>query len=140
VLTALTRPALALALGFACAGPPTTHAFAFGRVGGNIAPYTVTIQQDGTVAATGPVNLSDAHRRVPAAVRRRLDALVRTTRFSTLPGRTLCPGSLPDYASSFVTVTSGTTRKRVLVRGSCNAAFEKLYHALAAAAGVRGNP
>ena len=135
--TALAISASALAFGLACGTPAQHHAFSFGRVGGNIAPYTVTIRADGTLSSTGPVRLAAPGARVSAAARNRLDRLVRTTRFSSLPARTLCPGSLPDFAGSFITVTTGSTEKRVIVRGSCNARFEKLYAALAAAAGVR---
>jgi hypothetical protein len=126
---------LALLLGGTA--PARQDTFAFGRTGGNIQPYTVTITARGVVTATGPVSLAHPGRKVAAATLRRLERLVQTTRFFSLPTLTLCPGSLPDFASSFLTVRAGSRHGRVVVRGTCSRRFATLYKALAAAAGVR---
>jgi hypothetical protein len=134
--TALALSTTILALLFGGAAPAQHDTFAFGRTGGNIRPYTVTISARGAVTASGPVR-RPAHRTVPAATLRRLERLVGITRFFTLPTLTLCPGALPDFASSFVTVRAGAHHRRVVVRGTCSPQFAKLYEALAVAAGVR---
>jgi hypothetical protein len=111
--------------------------FVFGRTGGNIRPYAVTIAPGGVVTATGPVRIAHPGRRVAAATLRRLERIVQTTKFFSQRTLTLCPGSLPDFASSFVTVKAGTRHRRVVVRGACSPRFESLYQALVAAVGVR---
>jgi hypothetical protein len=68
----------------------------------------------------------------PDAVHGLVD-LAKAEGFFRMPATTLCRGTLPDFAGSFVTV--GSTR--VSVRGSCNLRFSKLYAVLAAAAGVQ---
>lgn len=133
--TSLALSTTILALLFSGAAPAQHDTFAFGRTGGNIRPYTVTISVRGVVTAKGPVR--HARRKVPAAALRRLERLAAATRFFSLPKLTLCPGSLPDFASSFVTVKAAAHHRRVVVRGSCSPRFAKLYRALAAAAGVK---
>ena len=132
----LASVSVLLAVGFTCSSPAPRHTYAFGRVGGNIAPYTVDVHLDGTLSSSGPVRLANPSKSVPAATLRRLGLLVRSTGFSSLPARTTCAGALPDFAASFVTVKTGSTSKRVLVRGDCRPGFQRLYRALAAAAGV----
>jgi hypothetical protein len=133
--TALALSTVLLAFLSGGAAPAQHDTFAFGRTGGNIRPYTVAISTRGVVTSTGPVQ--PAHGTVPAATLRRLERLVTTTRFFALPALTLCAGSLPDFAASFVTVKAGAHHRRVVVRGSCSPRFTKLYEALAATAGVR---
>jgi hypothetical protein len=135
--TALPLSATILALLLGGVAPAQHDTFAFGRTGGNIRPYTVAISARGVVTATGPVRLAHPGRRVAAATLRQLEQIVKTTRFFSFPTLTLCPGSLPDFASSFVAVKSGTRHRRVVVRGTCSPRFASLYQALTAAAGVR---
>jgi hypothetical protein len=128
----LISAALALpAVGSASGG---TMSFAFGRTGGNIAPFTVTISSSGAVSAVGPVRPTITY--VSPATRARLAALVKTARFYNLPRTTRCHGALPDFASSFVTVRSASGSRRVLVHGDCSAGFSTLYRALAKAVGI----
>ena len=108
--------------------------FAFGRTGGNIAPFTVTISSSGAVRVTGPVE--PRVKVLGPAARARLAALVETTRFSTLPLTTRCRGALPDEASNFVTVRSAGVTRTVLVHGDCSKRFSRLYDALAGAVGI----
>jgi hypothetical protein len=102
--------------------------FTFGRDGGNLRPAHVTI------SATGVVRRDSAPtgRTVKAAALQDLEALARRERFSSMPVRSLCAGTLPDFSSRYVTFKGRT----VHVRGSCSARFNKLYGALSGAAGT----
>lgn len=108
--------------------------YAFGRTGGNIAPFTVTISSSGQVRVVGPVHPTvDV---VDPAVRARLARLVKTTGFFALPKTTRCKGALPDFASDVITVRLGSASRTVLVHGDCSPRFATLYRALGAAVGV----
>lgn len=109
--------------------------FELGRMGGNIEPFTVTIQTDGTIDHTGDVRLAYPGTQLSIARLAALMQLARTQRFWSLPHRTLCPGALPDVASLYVTIHTGTTRT-VIVRGGCKPRFTRVYRALASAATV----
>jgi hypothetical protein len=109
--------------------------YSFGRVGGNIAPFTIAVAADGSVSTTGfakPTKTRVAPRAMAA-----LAATVRAQHFFTLPATVRCSGALPDFASNFVVVRSGGRRHKVLVHGGCSTRFEKVYAALAAAVGIR---
>ena len=56
-----------------------------------------------------------------------LNRLAATTHFGALPLLTMCQGSLPDFATSFVRVGARTVR----VRGGCIPAYQRLFKALA---------
>ena len=113
---------------------PGAASFAFGRTGGNIAPFTVTISSSGAVRVNGPVE--PRVKVLGPATRARLAALVAATRFSTLPLTTRCRGALPDVASNFVTVRRAGSTRTVLVHGDCSSRFSRLYDALAGAVGI----
>lgn len=132
IVLIIASAALALpALGTAA---PGSTSFAFGRTGGNIAPFTVTISSTGTVTATGPVNPKVTT--VGPAARARLTRLVETTRFAALPATIHCNGALPDFASNFVTVRRAGTTDTVFLHGDCSKRFATLYNALAKAVGI----
>jgi hypothetical protein len=135
-LTAAVAASAAL-IGGASAGSATTHpSFKFGRVGGNIQPFTITIGRDGSVTSTGPVQ--PTKHQLTARTLARLAALASTEHFFALPQRVNCAGSLPDFAYRSLTVSTSPTRTRtVLVRGGCRPGYTSLYAALAAAVGVR---
>ena len=100
--------------------------FSFGRTGGNIIPFTVTIASSGRVQVSGPVH---AGRKTLTKVQ--LAALGRVAtkvRFSSLQGA-MCPRTLPDVASRFIRRGSRTVR----VHGACIAAYERFWNALSAA-------
>jgi hypothetical protein len=112
----------------------STAAFAFGRTGGNIEPFTVAIAANGTVTASGPArpskdNLEDADLA-------RLARVVGAQHFFSLPRSTSCPKILPDFAARFVTVRMHGASRRVLVRGDCSRRFSAVYAALAKAVGI----
>jgi hypothetical protein len=108
--------ALALAFGAQAAQASSTPTLAFGRSGGNIAPFTVTILSAGRVTAHGPVRLARPRLTLTADAVHGLVDLAKAEGFFRMPATTTCRGTLPDFASSFVAV--GSTR--VSVRGSCN--------------------
>lgn len=127
VSTALALPAIGSAA-------PGTTSFAFGRTGGNIAPYTITISNTGVVRTSGPVKPKVTI--VGAAARATLAALLKKTRFSSLPPTIRCHGTLPDFAANYVTITTGGRAHTVLVYGDCSSRFTVLYNALARSVGV----
>jgi hypothetical protein len=113
-----------LALVAVLAAPQT--GFAFGRTGGNIRPYWVTISTTGTVRASGaaPEHL------VRHLTKQQLADLNRAafeTSFSLLPARTACAGTLPDVADQFIRVGPHVVR----VHGACVKRFNRFWNALA---------
>jgi hypothetical protein len=132
LIAILAAAALGAQVGTASATAPIS--FAFGRIGGNIEPFTVTIAADGSVSSTGPVRPLKS--RVDSLGLARLGSIVTAQRFFTLPRSTRCPDTLPDFASSFVVVRKGSLSRRVLVRGDCNQRFDKTYAALTRAVGL----
>jgi hypothetical protein len=115
--------ALLLVPAASAAAKPKTG-FAFGRVGGNIRPFTLTIQVDGTVKADGA---APAHRmaltKVQLATLNRIAFLVD---FEHMPAVTACPQTLPDIAAQFIRVGARTVR----VHGACLKGFDRLWAAL----------
>ena len=113
------------------AGGTTSPSFAFGRLGGNIKPLDVRI------AATGRVTV-DGEPRTPALSQTKLQGLLRVAlaqRFFGLPQKVVCPGQLPDFATLYVTVRTGTHIRTVTQRGNCNKRFIRVYDALRSAVG-----
>ena len=101
--------------------------YAFGRDGGNIVPFTVTVAADGAVKTSGPVKVGRV-RLTPAQLASVATAQA-TARFATLPASTLCPGTLPDIAGLWIRAGARTVR----VHGSCSQRFTRVWNALAAA-------
>jgi hypothetical protein len=98
--------------------------FSFGRVGGNIRPYTVSIGNDGRVHVSGPVTAG--RMKLTGAQLATLNGAASAARFTTLPNVTNCPGTLPDVAATFIRVGARTVR----VHGACVARYAKLFTAL----------
>jgi len=122
-LVAAAVAALALAAPAAAAGTP----YSFGREGGNIRPFSVTISSSGTVHVVGPVNVG--RRKLTSAQLAAIGKVVTSAGFGKLPATTLCPRTLPDIAATFVSVGSKTVR----VHGNCLARYAKVWNALTAA-------
>jgi hypothetical protein len=110
-------------------------AFVFGREGGNIRPYSVTISTDGTVTARGPVSTTTRHLSDPTDVLAGLMKLARAERFFAMPGQIVGHG-LPDVSGRFITIHTASATKTVHVRFVRDAAFDQLYAVLMAVAGV----
>jgi hypothetical protein len=121
VLAALA--ALVLASPAAAASPR----YSFGRAGGNILPFTVTIAPGGAVTVSGPAKVGRTH--LTAGQLAALTAVVAKAHLASLPARTVCAGTLPDFASTFVSIGGRT----VYVRGSCSPSFTRAWNALAKA-------
>jgi len=101
-------------------------AFAFGRTGGNIIPFTVTVAASGRVQVSGPVHVGRSA--LTKAQLLGLDRVAAQVKFSSMHGA-MCPGTLPDVASTFIRHGSRTVR----VHGACIAAYERLWNVLSAA-------
>jgi len=103
---------------------PAQYGFAFGRSGGNIMPYTVTISATGVVRTVGAapkhVKLLSKHQLTV------LTGIAFAVRFSTIPAVTACPNTLPDVAAQFIRSVGRTVR----VHGACIARFNRLWTAL----------
>jgi hypothetical protein len=103
---------------------PGTHGFEFGRSGGNIRPFTVTISATGVVRTAGA-----APKHIAVVSKHQLTVLTGialAVRFSTIPAVTACPNTLPDVAAQLIRVEGRT----VLVHGSCLKRFNRLWTAL----------
>jgi hypothetical protein len=100
--------------------------FAFGRMGGNIRPYSVTIANSGAVRTFGAGQVGRT--RVNPVQLAALNRIATETRFTMLPAATSCRGSLPDSATTYIRVGARTVR----VHGSCVPRFERLLKALKA--------
>src|SRR4051812_37171906 len=111
-----------LVLAAALASPQT--GFAFGRVGGNIMPFTVTISTSGAVRRSGAAPGGTRHlTKEQLAI---LNRVVVETSFSRLPAVTACPSTLPDIAAQFIRVGGRTVR----IHGGCLKGFNRLWAAL----------
>ena len=112
------------------AGAVQPTGFAFGRLGGSIRPYTVTIGNSGAVHATGAVMVSRTHVTVEQIVA--LNRVATETRFTVLPLKTNCRSSLPDVATTYVRVGAHTVR----VHGDCMVRYQRMLRALIASVRV----
>ena len=101
--------------------------FAFGRLGGNIRPYRVTIANSGVVHTSGPVIVR--RMMLTAAQLVSLNRVATETDFEMLPTATNCSRTLPDIASTYVRVGPRTVR----VHGNCVPRYAQMWKALAAA-------
>ena len=98
--------------------------FAFGRLGGNIRPYTVTIANTGVVRTSGAV---EVRRRMLTSLQLGgLNRVATETSFVTLPKATNCKGTLPDVAGTYIRVGARTVR----VHGGCVPRYQRLLKAL----------
>jgi hypothetical protein len=109
------------------AAPPPPSGFAFGRLGGNIRPYTVRIANTGDVHVDGPARVG--RKLLAPAVIGRLNLKAVEVGFARLPPARSCAGTLPDVAYTFIRVGAETVR----VRGTCVPEYTRLWHALARA-------
>jgi hypothetical protein len=100
--------------------------FEFGRLGGNIRPYKVAIANSGVVHTSGAVQIGRKH--VEPVQLAALNRVATETRFTMLPLKTNCRGSLPDIASTYIRVGARTVR----VHGGCLPRYERMLRALKA--------
>jgi hypothetical protein len=123
---------LVLVLPAAAAGGGTTAraSFEYGRTGGTRSPFRVYIARDGKVTSSGAIQKSTLVRRVPVRTLDRLFARARAASFFAMPKYTSCKGTLPDYAASFLRISSSARSRTVKVRGDCRPKFTQLYGAV----------
>ena len=114
----------------------TSPAFTFGRTGGNIRPFAVTIASGGRVSGTGAVQLVSPAPKLSAAVVSGLRKLARAEGFYAAPVSARCPNVLPDVAALYVTIRSAGTTRTVSVKGGCNSSFGELFETLLAVSGA----
>jgi hypothetical protein len=131
VTVALAVPLVVLAGSSAKSAPPT---FAFGRAGGNIVPFRITIGKDGRVSSTGPIRATAPAASV--ALRNGLARLAKAEGFFAMAADLPCGPTNPDIAGRFVTVTAYGKTRTVFARCASFQAFEELYAVLAASTGV----
>ncbi|HZD87555.1 MAG TPA: hypothetical protein VE088_06075 [Gaiellaceae bacterium] len=111
----------------ACGSTAAAHTpIVFGVSGGNMLPYRVSIQPNGTVRARGSVKLR--HRQLPAATVRRLRREVQQAGLSSRR----CAGVLPDVGEQFIRVGGRTWT----VHGACEKRFERVWQKLTDAVGL----
>jgi hypothetical protein len=97
----------------------------FGVTGGNIVPYRVSIQPDGSVRAGG--THANPRRRISRA---RVRVLRLRIERADLASRS-CPGVLPDIAGRYIRYGGRT----VTVHGTCEPGFERVWNDLTRAVG-----
>jgi hypothetical protein len=105
-------------------GSAAQRGFEFGRIGGNIRPYSVAIANNGRVHVTGPVAVGRTTL-TPLQIAG-LNRVATSNRFTTLAAVTNCPGTLPDVAATFIRVGARTVR----VHGSCLTRYQHVWTAL----------
>ena len=116
-----------LVLGLAACGgsgaPKDAIEIKFGRVGGLIMPYAITIARDGTVITKGNPPVKPPTSLTSAQVET-LSKLVRNGmgKLTNLQ----CAHTFADAASNFITALG----KTVVVHGDCEPGFTKLFYAL----------
>jgi hypothetical protein len=98
----------------------------FGIRGGNISPYSVSIQPTGTIKIYSSGGNHPRRRLAPARVRR-LRAEIQQAHLTSRR----CPGVLPDFASRYIRVGSRT----VTVHGGCERSFNRVWNDLSRAVG-----
>jgi hypothetical protein len=112
------------------AGAVQPTGFAFGRIGGNIRPYSVRIANSGVVRVSGAVEVGRVH--VTPVQLAGLNRVATETRFTMLPGVTNCRDTLPDVATTYIRVAARTVR----VHGGCVPRYQRLLKALQASVRV----
>jgi hypothetical protein len=111
----------------ACGSAAVAHTpIVFGITGGNIAPYRVSIQPNGSVRGSG--SQASLRRQIPPS---RVRQLTNEIQQASLASRS-CAGSVPDVASQYIRVGGRT----VTVHGGCEAQFRQVWGDLLQAVGL----
>jgi hypothetical protein len=127
-----TKPTSRHTLKTASAQPAIT----FGVTGGNLMPWNVTIDGDGTITGSGWNKPQNAHLTDPKNSLPALFKLADTEGFWSQAASTSCTGTLPDIVTQYIRINSSTGSKKVSVHGGCVANFSQLIAVLENAAGV----
>lgn len=129
----LVALALLPAAAAAKSAPPP---FVFGRHGGTIKPFSVTIAAGGRVSVSGTVT------RLAAVIVAQptlagLGKLATAEGFWSMPLRTRCDPEIGGIAGFFIRIRMGGRDRTVEVVGGCNSRFDELFETLKAVAAVR---
>ena len=119
--------AIAAALTACGAGAVGRAPIVFGITGGNMIPYRVSIQPNGSVRIRGSGRA--ARRQIPPARVQQLRTEIRRAHLAGL----MCVGVLPDVAGRYIRLG----RRTVTVHGDCEMSFESVWKDLVRAVGLR---
>ena len=104
-------------------GSKNTVKIVFGKTGGLLVPYQITIAPSGAIRVKGTPPVTPP-KSLTHAQDEKLSGLVRDA-MGKLESQQ-CPRTFPDEAAEFIQAMG----KQVIVRGSCDADFTKLWNAL----------
>lgn len=146
VLTVLVIAVAFLALPLLPAGPATqaapsqhgsranTPVIVVSRQGGNIRPFSVSIDTDGVAIVTG--TRTPAYATLQNAAVRGLLKLAQAERFFALPPHIVAKRVNPDVAAISVTIRTPMRSRTVTERGARNPRFDQLLAVVLAAAQI----
>jgi hypothetical protein len=118
---------LAIGLSACGASAATQTSIVFGVGGGNMVPYSVTIEPSGAVHPHGSARVK--HRQISTATVRRLRQEIQDAHLRSRE----CSGTLPDVGADYIRVSGRT----VTVHGDCEPRFHRVWNDLAQAVGLR---
>ncbi|GAC1396971.1 MAG: hypothetical protein NVSMB65_16060 [Chloroflexota bacterium] len=113
-----------------------TPAFVFGREGGNIRPFVVTIDAGGVVTVTGGIRVLVPHAQLTPDALDGLRKLASAEGFPAMPARIDGLRVNPDVGALYIAMSGKAGVKKVRVHGVRNPAFAQLFDVLLAAAGL----
>ena len=111
----------------------------FGIEGGNIRPWSVTVNYNGSIVGNDYRKPTNTHLYDPKNSMNGLQKLAGAEGFVAMPATQQCARVLPDVAARFVTIATATGTHKVSVRGLCNTQFNELWAVLASTAGFAPN-
>jgi hypothetical protein len=121
-------------------GPSAIPAIRFGRMGGNIRPFSVAIYADGTITYKGIAPVVPSYTIQMMAVLG-LERLATAEGFATWPTTIKATHMFPDAATLFITLRAGcssATRTVNLQGGASQPSFSELFATLEAATALAG--
>lgn len=107
----------------------------FGIEGGNIRPWSVTLNYNGSIVGNDYRKPTNSHLLDPKNSMSGLQKLADAEGSGAMPAMRQCGSVLPDVASRFVTIATAAGTHKVSVRGLCNTHFNELWAVLASTAG-----
>jgi len=114
-------------------------AITFGIEGGNMRPWSMTVNYNGSIVGNDYRKPTNTHLYDPKNSMNGLQKMADAEGFGAMPGMRQCGKALPDVASRFVTISTAAGTHGVSVHGPCNRQFNELWAVLASAAGFATN-
>ncbi len=111
----------------------------FGIEGGNMRPWSVTLNYNGSIVGNDYRKPTNTHLYDPKNSMNGLQKLADAEGFGAMPATRQCGKVLPDVAFRFVSISTAASEHKVSVRGLCNAQFNELWAVLASTAGLAPN-